>query len=290
MLTLPTFSIVTPSFRQLDWLRLAIASVADQEEVTIEHIVQDAGTEGVNEFFQSNIAANRERHSVKLFVEKDAGMYDAVNRGLTKAHGDICAYLNCDEQLLPNVLARVAGFFHKHPEVEVVFGDSILIDKHGNPLSYRRTVLPLFSYVQHVQLNTPTCSTFFRRTVIDRGLLFDPQWKVIGDQVWIENLIRADVRMATLAEPLAVFTFTGQNLSSTAVSQEEGARHGRPQSMMTRLRRAAEIISHRMRKLAAGAYRFREVDIEIYTLDSPSVRQRRRAKRVGFGWPRAKAG
>jgi glycosyltransferase involved in cell wall biosynthesis len=277
-------SIITPSFRQPEWLRLCASSVADQEGVQYEHIVQE-GSDDVG--VESSVS---QFPHLRFYREADSGMYDAINRGLRKARGEICVQLNCDEQLLPNVLARVAGFFHKHPEVEVVFGDSILIDKYGNPLSYRRTVCPLFSYVQHVQLNTPTCSTFFRRTVIDRGLLFDPQWKVIGDQVWIENLIRAGVRMATLPEPLAVFTFTGQNLSSTAVSQEEGARHGRPQSMMTRSRRGMEIILHRMRKLAAGAYRFREVDIEIYTLDSPCVRQRRCARRIGFGWPRAQAG
>ena len=40
----PTFSIITPSYGQLEWLRLAAASVADQEGVNLEHIVQDACT------------------------------------------------------------------------------------------------------------------------------------------------------------------------------------------------------------------------------------------------------
>jgi glycosyltransferase involved in cell wall biosynthesis len=212
-------------------------------------------------------------------------MYDAINRGLAKARGDICAYLNCDEQLLPNALRQVAAFFDKNPTIEVIFGDSILIDKNGKPLSYRRTVVPILSYVERVQLNAPTCATFFRRSIIDRGLLFDPQWKVIGDQVWIEDLIRAGVRMATLGEPLAVFTFTGQNLSSTIVSQEEGVRHGRPRSVLASIRRGADIIAHRTRKLLAGAYKFRRIEIDIYTLDSPSRRQRRAAN-VGFGWPK----
>ena len=40
----PQFSIITPSFRQLDWLKLCAASIADQTGATVEHIVQDAGT------------------------------------------------------------------------------------------------------------------------------------------------------------------------------------------------------------------------------------------------------
>src|SRR5438874_13803108 len=131
-------SIITPSFRQPDWLRLCARSVADQEDVQYEHIVQEGSDDPSVESCVSQFP------KLRFYREPDSGMYDAINRGLAKARGDICAYLNCDEQLLPNVLARVAGFFHKHPDVEVVFGDSILIDKNGNPLSYRRTVLPLF--------------------------------------------------------------------------------------------------------------------------------------------------
>ena len=67
-------SIVTPSFRQLDWLRLAMASVADQQGVNVEHIVQDGGTEDAHETF-AKIAKSLEKNSYKpqLFVEKDPG-------------------------------------------------------------------------------------------------------------------------------------------------------------------------------------------------------------------------
>ena len=45
--------------------------------------------------------------SVKAFIEKDSGMYDAVNRGFRRAQGDILAYINCDEQYLPGALQAV---------------------------------------------------------------------------------------------------------------------------------------------------------------------------------------
>ena len=272
-------SIITPSFRQPDWLRLCARSVADQEDVQYEHIVQEGSDDPSVESCVSQFP------KLRFYREPDSGMYDAINRGLKRSHGAICSYLNCDEQLLPNALRQVAAFFDKNPTIEVIFGDSILIDKNGKPLSYRRTVVPILSYVERVQLNAPTCATFFRRSIIDRGLLFDSQWKVIGDQVWIEDLIRAGVRMATLGEPLAVFTFTGQNLSSTIVSQEERARHSHPRSVLASIRRGADIIAHRTRKLLAGAYKFRRIEIDIYTLDSPSRRQHRSAN-VGFGWPK----
>ena len=112
----PQFSIITPSFRQLDWLKLCAASIADQAGVRVEHIVQDAGTGPELEAWAAG------QQTLTLHVEKDRGMYDAVNRGLRRATGQILAYLNCDEQYLPGTLAAVADYFSRHPEVDVVFG------------------------------------------------------------------------------------------------------------------------------------------------------------------------
>jgi glycosyltransferase involved in cell wall biosynthesis len=85
------FSIITPSFRNSRWLKLCIASVADQQDVELEHIVQDScSDDGTGDWLPQD-------RGVKAFIEKDGGMYDAVNRGYRRAQGDILAYLNCDE-------------------------------------------------------------------------------------------------------------------------------------------------------------------------------------------------
>src|SRR6516164_1893097 len=107
------FSIVTPSFRNSDWLKICIASVADQQGAEFEHIVQDAGSDDGTEKW---LAQDRR---VKAFIEKDAGMYDAVNRGYRRATGDILAYLDCDEQYLPGALMSVHEFFEQRPHIEV---------------------------------------------------------------------------------------------------------------------------------------------------------------------------
>lgn len=273
-------SIVTPSLRQFQWLQLCAASVADQENILHEHIVQDAGTGDLVEQWARGIP------NLTLYVEQDSGMYDAINRGLRRARGEICAYLNCDEQLLPSALARVSSFFDAHPEIDVLFGDAILVDEQGNPISYRRTVLPTLLHLRHAHLNTPTCSTFFRRKLLDRGFLFDPNWKTIGDLIWMEMLLRARVPMATLHEPLAVFAFTGGNLGSTVAAKEEGARWRGENSLTAPLKKNVAVVLHRARKFLAGAYWPRRVEIQIYTPDSASVRQSKRAEHVGFSWPK----
>lgn len=275
MKTSPTISVITPTFHQLKWLKLCAASIADQTGVPHEHVVQDAGTGPELEQWAGTVP------NLALYVEKDEGMYDAINRGLRRASGELCSYLNSDEQYLPGALAVVAAFFKTHPDIDVVFGDAILIDKGGNPISYRRSVVPKFLHVRYAHLNTPTCATFFRRRLVDRGFFFDPGWKMIGDQVWIETLLRSEIRMATLPTPLAVFTFTGENLGSSKASWDEATRR---RGRSAKIRKIAAVISHRIRKFLAGAYKRRKIDIAIYTLESPTIRRRYRTI-VGFSWP-----
>ena len=276
----PQFTIVTPSFQNSEWLRLCVASVADQAQVSVEHIVQDAGSsDGTAEWLRGD-------SRVRAFIEDDAGMYDAINRGLSRARGSICAYLNCDEQLLPNALARVGHYFETHADIDVVFGDAILINDAGIPLSYRRAVLPKRQHVRLSHLNTLSCATFFRRSLVEKGFFFDPNWRVIGDAVWIETLLRSGVRMGTLRQPLAVFTFTGKNLGASPASQEESARRRPPAGVWSGLQKLIAVMSHRVRKLLAGAYWRRHVQVEIYTRQSLSSRQRLERTAVGFSWPR----
>ena len=120
------FSIVTPTFKQPEWVRLCAASVADQVGVTFEHIIQDGGDGQGLEWLESMPRAH-------LFVEPDQGMYDALTKGISKATGDIIGHLNSDEQYLPGTFEIVHRFFTRNPEVEVVFGDAILIGADFTP-------------------------------------------------------------------------------------------------------------------------------------------------------------
>jgi glycosyltransferase involved in cell wall biosynthesis len=271
-------SIVTPSYNQLAYLKLCVASVTDQESVEVDHIVQDAGSgDELKEWV-------RAQSTVRLFVEKDEGMYDAINRGWQRATGEICGHLNCDEQYLPGTLAKVAHFFAAHPEVEVLFGDVVLIDEHGTPLAYRRSILPSKMHLRLAHLNAPTCATFFRRELLDRGFYFDSQWKVIGDAVRMETLLNAKVKMALLPEPLAVFALTGENLSDTPMAKAEKQRLQGVDSAWKSFLKIFAIGTHRLRKFLAGAYRSRIVSVSIYTTDSPDKR-RQFTRSVGSFWP-----
>jgi glycosyltransferase involved in cell wall biosynthesis len=222
---------------------------------------------------------------VHAFFEKDEGMYDAINRGLRRARGEICAYLNCDEQYLPGSLREVANYFASHPDIDVLFGDAILVNAEGVPLSYRRVTLPSLAHLRLADLNTLTCATFFRRRLIEAGHLFPTHLKIAGDQYWVFQLLKAGTKMAVLQKPLSVFAFTGANLSYTAPAEDERLSWLAPQETPSRLLKPMVIAWHRLGKFLAGAYRWRDVTIDIYTKDQPD-RRRKISAHVGFRWPK----
>ena len=103
----------------------------------VEHIVQDScSDDGTQDWLPHD-------PRVKAFIEKDGGMYDAVNRGYRRATGDILAYLNCDEQYLPGALAAVEKFFAAASgRWKSLLAGSIVTDGDGNYLCHRHWLVP----------------------------------------------------------------------------------------------------------------------------------------------------
>jgi len=276
------FSIVTPSFRNSRWLKLCIASVADQQGVQLEHIVQDAvSDDGTLDWLPHDTR-------VQAIVEKDKGMYDAVNRGYRRAKGDILAYINCDEQYLPGALKKVADFFDKHPDVDVVFGDCIVVDADGNYLCERRALTPQKAHTQvSNNLSFLTAATFLRRSVIDeKQVWFDTKWRDVGDADWTLRLLKSGVRMAVLPEFITAFTETGTNMNLGANATREKKEFMAAAPAWARLLQPLVLVHFRLRRWQAGHYRCEPHDYAIYTLGNPDRRKMFHVANPTFRWIR----
>ena len=246
----PDFSILTPSRNQLSLLQLCAASIADQSGVTVEHLVQDAcSTDGTVEWLAGH-------PGISFVSEPDGGMYDALNRGFDRAKGEYVAWLNCDEQYLPGTLARVADFFRTHPEVDMVFGDIIMVDEHGEYLWHRKVEVPRLNHTLTCHLSTLSCAMFFRRTLVDAGgFHFDTSYRFVGDAEWMTRLLRAGVRMAVLGGFTSIFTQTGKNLSRDARAVAEQARLAAGAPLWVRAAKPVWVLHHRLSRWVSGAYR-----------------------------------
>ncbi len=261
------FSIITPSFRSSDWLKLCVASVADQG-VEVEHIVQDScSDDGTQDWLPRD-------PRVRAFVEKDSGMYDAINRGLRRSTGEIVAYLNADEQYLPGALAAVGDCFRRYPEAEVVLGDVMVVDRNGGCLRFRQASVPrrYHTWVSD-NMSVSSCGTFFRRSLIEKqSLFFDTRFQSIGDVVWILKLIEHRVPMQLLGQYTSVFTETGQNLGQGPRTKQERDGLVAAAPAWARCARPLVVFHYRLRRLLAGHYFQKPFRYALYTLASPKAR------------------
>ncbi len=130
----PKISIITPSYNQAEFLERAILSVLNQNYPNLEYIIIDGGsTDGSVE-----IIKKYEKYLAYWVSEKDNGQADALNKGFSKSTGEILFYLNSDDVLLPGVLEKVSYVFKKRKEIDLVYGNKLLISPDDDIVSERR--------------------------------------------------------------------------------------------------------------------------------------------------------
>ncbi len=123
-------TVVTPSFQQGQFLERTLLSVLDQGYPALEYVVQDGGsTDETLDVLRRHSDALARWESVP-----DGGQANAINRGFAGTEGEIMAFLNSDDLLLPGSLAYVARYFKRHPEVDVVYGHRVLVDERDRQI------------------------------------------------------------------------------------------------------------------------------------------------------------
>ncbi|MEZ6131816.1 MAG: glycosyltransferase family 2 protein [Planctomycetaceae bacterium] len=166
-------SIVTPSFNQANFLNQTISSVLDQNYENLEYIVIDGGSnDGSIEIIEKY--ASRLHYWVS---EKDRGQSDAINKGFSKATGDIYGWINSDDYLLPGSLKAISTYFSNESTCDVINGGCLLVDQHS----------------QHIQKKVPgsdsTSSTRrIETTATDCFEKWTASWFAQQSTFWRSNL------------------------------------------------------------------------------------------------------
>jgi glycosyltransferase involved in cell wall biosynthesis len=177
----PTISIVTPSFEQGHYLERTLYSVVNQNYPALEYVVQD----GESTDDTIDVLRRYESSLSHWASESDEGQGDAINRGFAHTSGEIMAYLNSDDLLLPGSLAYVARYFASHPDVDVIYGNRMMIDENDGHIGSQ--VLPRHDDHELTLLDfVPQETLFWRRSAwdaaggkIDAGLRFAIDWDLL---------------------------------------------------------------------------------------------------------------
>lgn len=144
-----TFSIVTPSYNQGEFLAQTIESVLGQRgDFRIDYLIMDGGSrdgsveiirkyEGLLQRGEWPVACAGIRF--RWTSGKDAGQADAIMKGFAKAEGEILAWLNSDDTYLPDALKAAALCFEKEPDLALLYGDAYYCDSAGAVVGKYRT-------------------------------------------------------------------------------------------------------------------------------------------------------
>jgi glycosyltransferase involved in cell wall biosynthesis len=208
----PRISIVTPSFNQGPYIERTIRSVIEQNYPNLQYVVQDGGsTDGTLEVL--------ERYGPRLArvtSGPDGGQADAINRGFAGSSGEIMAYLNSDDLLLPGSLAYVAAFFAQHPEVDALYGHRVVIDPADRDIGM--WVLPPHGdWVVTVQDFVPQETLFWRRRSWERvGGQFDTRLYYAMDWDLLLRFVASGIRLVRVPRFLGAFRTHPEQKTITA--------------------------------------------------------------------------
>jgi len=172
---------VTPSYNQDKYIEQTLRSVLDQDYPHIEYLVVD----GMSKDSSVEIIKKYADKLTWWVSEKDSGQGEAINKGLSRAKGEIVAWLNSDDYYLPGTLSKVVKIFEENPGVVMVYGDMLAVDEYSqttNTLKYKQ--LSLQDLLCFQIIGQP--SVFFRREVLEQTGILDTTFHFLLDhQLWI---------------------------------------------------------------------------------------------------------
>lgn len=178
-------SVITVCYNSARTLERALQSVAEQDWPTVEHIVIDGAstdrTKEILERFQSRLAY--------LVSEPDKGIYDAMNKGLAHATGDIICFLNADDQYAStDVLSMVASQMRDH-NLDALMGD-VGFFHEGNPSRMVRRYRSNRFHPRRLAWGWMPAhpALFLRKEVVQRVGQFKTDYRIAGD---FEFIVRA---------------------------------------------------------------------------------------------------
>ena len=210
----PKISIITPSYNQGVYIERTIKSVLDQPYPNLEYFIQDGGSKDDTK----KIIRQYESKLSGWASKKDNGQSHAINLGLGKTNGEIMAWLNSDDLLLPGALHTVANYFNRHPEVDVVYGNRLMIDE--NDMEIGRWILPghdndVLSWADYV----PQETLFWRRRIWDKaGSCIDESFRFAMDWDLLIRFRDAGARFGHIPHFLGAFRIHDLQKTSAAIN------------------------------------------------------------------------
>ena len=201
---MPTFSIITINFNDAIGLSKTIESVLSQSFTDYEYIIIDGGsTDGSVDVIK--------RHAEQLTYwvsEKDAGVYDAMNKGIVAAKGDYLLFLNSGDYLHSNdVLKRIS---ENNSNIDLIYGDiilaqnSVIVGKKISPDKISRVFL-YWDCIGHQ-------AQFIKRVLFEKYGNYSLEYKICADyEFFLRVFLKYRISTKHISIPVSVYDISGMS-------------------------------------------------------------------------------
>lgn len=176
----PLISIITPSLNRADMIATAIESVMAQNYPLFEHIIVDGGSN------DGTLDVLKKYPHLHLIGGKDQGVYDALNKGIALAHGDIIGQLNTDDYYEPGVFSSIAKFFIENKDMDAVSAGAQVYEIQPDG---RKKILASYPGIQRSELlqratiGVPVFNGwFFRKIVFEETGSYSLNYSIAADR------------------------------------------------------------------------------------------------------------
>lgn len=207
-------SIVTAVFDRVGTISDALRSVETQSYQNVEHIIQDGGsTDGTLDIIRQFDAS-----SAQVVSEPDSGIYNAINKGISRASGDVIGLMHSDDFFAHDfTLERVAKAF-RDENVDGVYGDLDYVSARNSSKIVRRWRSgPYRPDLLKRGWMPPHPTLYLRREVFDLWGLYDTSMSISADyEAMLRYLVRGNIRLAYIPEVLVKMRIGGESNRSVS--------------------------------------------------------------------------
>ncbi len=176
----PKVSVITVCYNAEEFIENAINSVLNQIYKNIEYIIIDGASTD-----NTVLIINKYKSKIALFLsEPDNGMYEAMNKGITAATGDILYFLNSDDTFYDEyVIENIVKVFQKTGDVDLIYGPIII----KNSLTNESFMKPHDHVTKSFFIYDAICQQgiFYKADVFKKCGQFDTTYRIVGDYEWV---------------------------------------------------------------------------------------------------------
>jgi glycosyltransferase involved in cell wall biosynthesis len=205
-------SIITICYNRSATISKAIESVLNQDHPNIEYIVIDGnstdGTQDIIESYSDKIS--------KYISEPDKGMYDAINKGLKLATGDVVGLMHSDDEFYDStVVSKIVAKFENESETEGIYGNGIYVSNDAEEKLVRNRIGGTYNFDNLKSGWLPLHPTvYFKKSLIEKYGVYDLNFKIASDtEFLLRYLFKYKIKLSYLDEYIVKMRMGGLSTS-----------------------------------------------------------------------------